>query len=93
MLYALLERHDIRLFVLLPGKEADVVRGQVYIAKASEKREYEALSYTWGNANKTAEISIQNMIINVTQSFALALRNLRSSGTPRTLWIDFICIN
>jgi hypothetical protein len=93
MLYAPLEAHDIRLFVLLPGKEGDVVRGHVYIAKASEKREYEALSYTWGNANKTAEISIQDMTVNVTQSLALALRNLRSPDTPRTLWIDSICIN
>ena len=54
--------------MLLPGKEADVVRGQIYIAKVCEKREYEALSYTWGSANKTTEISIQDMTVSVTQS-------------------------
>jgi uncharacterized protein YfkK (UPF0435 family) len=88
-----LEGHDIRLFVLLPGKISEPIRGQVFIAKVCDNIKYEALSYVWGSVSKTERISVQDMTVSVTQSLALALRNLRLPDAPRILWIDSICIN
>lgn len=93
MLYAPLKSHDTRLFVLLPGKMSEVIRGQVFTAKVCDNIRYEALSYVWGSISKWERIFIQDMTVSVTPSLALALRNLRLPDAPRVLWIDSICIN
>ncbi|KAH7093600.1 heterokaryon incompatibility protein-domain-containing protein [Paraphoma chrysanthemicola] len=60
---------------------------------------FEALSYTWGDLNDTEEIIIQDTFgtgrsgLNVTHNLAAALRRLRYTNRPRTLWVDAVCIN
>lgn len=59
---------------------------------------YEALSYTWGNAEAGKAIQVQSSgsdarIIRVRHNLASALQHLRSATEPRFLWCDFICIN
>jgi hypothetical protein len=54
---------------------------------------YEALSYTWGDPNDKQEIRLQNSPFPVTKNLHAALVHLRLSYSPRTLWIDAICIN
>lgn len=52
---------------------------------------YEALSYVWGNTDDNTSIIVNNTHVSVTKSLETALRHLRDR--PRTLWIDYICIN
>lgn len=63
---------------------------------------YEALSYVWGSEADPAPIamitidadgSTKHNTMLVTQNLATALRHLRLPSSPRTIWIDAICIN
>ncbi|KAF4873556.1 Heterokaryon incompatibility protein 6, OR allele [Colletotrichum siamense] len=57
--------------------------------------EYEALSYTWGDASDPLPITVGSggARIMVTRNCHGALRNLRLQTSDRLLWIDAICIN
>ncbi|CAM1511935.1 Fc.00g094480.m01.CDS01 [Cosmosporella sp. VM-42] len=61
---------------------------------------YEALSYTWGTADspQTAEVVPQadspiSRTLRIQQNLASALKHMRYTDKPRTLWVDAICIN
>ncbi|OTA62910.1 HET-domain-containing protein [Hypoxylon sp. EC38] len=54
---------------------------------------YDALSYTWGNQEKTDEIYIEGRVLGITRNLYIALTRLRSPTDSRCLWIDAICIN
>ncbi|KAI1449094.1 HET-domain-containing protein [Annulohypoxylon stygium] len=56
-------------------------------------RSYDALSYTWGDLQKTNEIIVDEKTLGVTRNLYLALMKLRSPTEPRCLWIDAICID
>lgn len=94
-------QHDdsIRLLVLHPsldGTDADLIRCTIQHAQLSdESLEYEAVSYTWGNAVQQQAIYFQNDTkeLYVGQNCYNALRRLRRVHGDRLLWIDAICIN
>jgi Heterokaryon incompatibility protein (HET) len=54
---------------------------------------FEALSYTWGDPTEKHTISCEGKLIQVTRNLWQALHRLRLPDTPRTFWIDAICIN
>jgi hypothetical protein len=54
---------------------------------------FEALSYVWGTTNDSTIISIDGNFVSITKSLEAALRHLRLRDCPRSLWIDYICIN
>ncbi|KAL9601238.1 MAG: hypothetical protein Q9219_002643 [cf. Caloplaca sp. 3 TL-2023] len=54
---------------------------------------YEALSYTWGDPTIKCLIHVDDKPFAITTSLYIALKYLRKSKRPRTLWIDAICIN
>ncbi|XXH02833.1 hypothetical protein Hte_009220 [Hypoxylon texense] len=54
---------------------------------------YDALSYAWGNMEKTNEITIDGGILSITENLFAALTRLRSPTESRCLWIDAICID
>jgi hypothetical protein len=56
-------------------------------------REFEALSYTWGNGQSFETITINDASVHIGANLETALRYIRSPDTPRTLWIDALCIN
>ncbi|KAH8665950.1 heterokaryon incompatibility protein-domain-containing protein [Tricladium varicosporioides] len=87
---------EIRLLTLLPGRFSSKIRIALDTALCTETEvpEFEALSYTWGSKADLVDIYIgDNRRLAVTQNLAEALRYLRHKKTPRTLWIDAICIN
>jgi hypothetical protein len=61
---------------------------------------YDALSYTWGSPD-TPQVALvgsgsfesSTRIMKIGANLALALRYLRYTRKPRTLWVDAICIN
>ncbi|PVH74162.1 hypothetical protein DL98DRAFT_430035, partial [Cadophora sp. DSE1049] len=61
----------------------------VPLAQASN---YVALSYTWGDANDTLTIYLNNAPVQVTSNLHSALLHMRA-GLTRELWVDAICIN
>jgi hypothetical protein len=54
---------------------------------------YEALSYTWGDADITVPILLHGIPHPVTINLELALRHIRYEDRPRIMWIDALCIN
>lgn len=58
-----------------------------------ERRLYEALSYTWGDATKCRTIECNGKHFGVSQNLFDALINIRLSDKSRTIWIDALCIN
>ena len=52
-----------------------------------------ALSYTWGSDINPGYIHVKGSgLLQVTRNLEEALQHLRFVDTPRTLWIDAICV-
>ena len=83
------------MFVLCPGSDADVVSGRIEHSSWGYKssKPYEALSYVWGDIRDSDTILVDSRTVFVTKSLETALRHLRYPDKPRTLWVDYVCIN
>lgn len=88
-----LNKSSFRIFTLEPGKEGDGLQGSLQTHRLHTSCEYEALSYEWGNKTETRSMKCNNYDFRITQSLDIALRRLRLTNKPRSLWIDQICIN
>lgn len=89
---------EIRLLRLAPASRTnDNLSGRLQHASLSDDPIYEALSYEWGNPDKTHIFSLDNgSIISITESLHQALRDIRHespSQADRVIWADAICIN
>jgi hypothetical protein len=85
----------IRLLALLPydKRRPDIVRCKLSTVRFSEKPEYEALSYTWGESKPAETILLYGEPFAIQENLYNALDNLRpTGGWPRVLWADAICI-
>ncbi|GKT58366.1 heterokaryon incompatibility protein [Colletotrichum tofieldiae] len=65
----------------------------ISITPIATPQPYKALSYTWGQPDKTHSIDIAGAHLGITASLDTALRHLRRKDEPIRLWIDQICIN
>jgi hypothetical protein len=99
----------IRTATILPGKAEDVLVVALVTVPLlkSEPVEYTALSYAWGSAEEhiEAEIRVINnnlpgigqrqigRLMRVGKNLGMALRDLRREESPRTMWIDALCID
>ncbi|KAK4443787.1 heterokaryon incompatibility protein-domain-containing protein [Podospora aff. communis PSN243] len=88
----------IRVVVLQPALQLEdplegTIEEHLLDSEGSPSREYEALSYVWGETHGTQPMTCNDQTILITQNCDLALRHLRLPSTPRTLWIDSICID
>jgi hypothetical protein len=104
-------RDEIRLLELLPDRSVQPPEKgptiQCLLRHASLRdAEYLALSYVWGDATQTSNITVEYewtagggssskevVTIPVTDNLASALAHLRYSKKPLILWVDAICIN
>ncbi|KAH7413588.1 heterokaryon incompatibility protein-domain-containing protein [Phaeosphaeria sp. MPI-PUGE-AT-0046c] len=92
------DRH-IRLLLLEPGDEHAPVQCQLVASTITEAPTYEALSYVWGNPAERMQIYIRAEVEDsyqeywVTMNCYTALRRIRLTERPRTMWIDAICVN
>lgn len=85
------QQGNIRLLRLEPHD--DRVTLSLFSASLEDKPYYEAISYTWGDANKRKEIRCSDQLVTVSENLYDALRHLRCTDRSRTLWVDGICIN
>jgi hypothetical protein len=54
---------------------------------------FEALSYTWGDREPCIPVKLDGELVKITKNLGLALQHLRLDDSPRTLWVDALCIN
>jgi hypothetical protein len=54
---------------------------------------YETISYCWGPPRAPSTIKLNGHLTSVPASSETAIRRMRLSDRPRTLWIDAICID
>ncbi|KAK3329259.1 heterokaryon incompatibility protein-domain-containing protein [Apodospora peruviana] len=89
------ENPHIRLLELLPGKGLDDIRSDLHEVSlfGNDAKEYECLSYCWGDASITTLITCNGVPVPVTVNLAAALTALRKEDQPRLLWVDALCIN
>ena len=90
--------HDsIRLLRLMPNKDATAaIKCELFdysLESGKGTHLYEALSYVWGNPNKTVPIFIGQYRFKVTENLHMALLRLRNHSIERIIWVDAVCIN
>jgi hypothetical protein len=86
---------EIRVLVLHAGPEsAEICCSLVHTSLATEThREYEAVSYCWGDTKDPESITLDDRSFAITQSAGSALRVFRRENEDRVVWLDAICIN
>ena len=90
--------HDsTRLLRLMPNKdETAAIKCQLFdytFEPGKQTHLYEALSYVWGDPNKTVPIFVGEHRFNITENLHKALLHLRNHSIERTVWVDALCIN
>jgi hypothetical protein len=83
----------IRLLVLHPRVPLAEIRCTLFEVSLSNIPSYEAISYTWGDANLRENIWVNGKALNVPKSSYTILSNRSSVWRPHLLWIDAVCIN
>lgn len=87
------ERRQIRLAHILPGRWSENVSCKLTVVSLDDKPSYEALSYAWGDPSDKVPIFLEGLTFPVTKNLHLALRRLRHVGETRHIWVDALCIN
>lgn len=101
-IYSPLADGQMRLVRILPPEDgAGLVACQLFAVDVAPPVEYAALSYVWGDAERTTAIVVNGQKLPVTGNLAAALWHFRQhrivpdgrDGRPLPLWIDALCIN
>ena len=94
-LYSLLQPDDIRILVLLPGSNNDLIQCSLEYAKRGPEGgiPYEALSYMWGPPTPIKAITLDDRPMPIRENLWKGLKSLRDEVIPRRLWVDALCIN
>ena len=88
-----LDKTRTRLLNLQAGREKDDLEIEINISNLSDRPEYEALSYECGTAERLDFVNISRDKLDITHDLHTALKRIRYTSRPRTLWVDAICIN
>ncbi|KAK4506857.1 hypothetical protein PRZ48_000590 [Zasmidium cellare] len=95
--YLPLKEGEIRVLTIQPSEleatDAPLQADLEHVILDSEDRNYEALSYSWGDASVLHPIICGHEILNITTNLRQALLRLRSPTSKRRIWADAICIN
>jgi hypothetical protein len=89
-----LQEGEIRLMTIEPASDiAAAIKCSTHMAALADAPEFEALSYRWGDAGITENVSVNGQPFQATTNLASALRRLRQRGKSHHLWVDAICID
>ena len=86
-------RREIRLVCIAPASHDTPIVCNLIQTSLDDDCQYLALSYVWGDPSRTLPIQLDGQTFHVTENLEAALRHLRLISTPRTFWIDAICID
>ncbi|CAN9181300.1 unnamed protein product [Alternaria alternata] len=84
----LLQSDEIRLLTI--ERNAGLLRLRISPHKFKDELEYDAISYVWGTAEASINVSCNGMDLAVTPTVFEMLQNLNPS---RPCWVDSMCIN
>ncbi|KAF2108757.1 heterokaryon incompatibility protein-domain-containing protein, partial [Lophiotrema nucula] len=85
---------SIRLLTIEPNTDnSSTVSCNLRVAAVQPGLQFEALSYCWGDPKAQEVIFVNGTQLAVTKNLSTALLALRDSETPRTFWVDALCIN
>ncbi len=94
------EAEGIRLIELQPSQDlaAPIQCNLIHINPSVWKTHdifnyYIAISYVWGNPDKSNIIMVDGRYLGVTSNVNSALQDIRNEIYPLFLWIDAVCIN
>jgi len=96
---ALVQPDAIRLLALKPAShrddslEATLIYTTLQECKNDIISQYIALSYVWGDAQKTGQIFLEGCQMSITKNLDSALRDIRDPKRPFRVWTDLLCIN
>ncbi|UPK99291.1 hypothetical protein LCI18_010226 [Fusarium solani-melongenae] len=90
-----LERPAFRLLRLERGTSLPIQCSifEAYLDQADTPIDYEALSYAWGNSEKSEVVIVNKRVLPVTENLYMALQHLRQEHIDRILWVDAVCID
>jgi len=66
---------------------------EIFHSSLDDNPQYEALSYSWGDAELRDAIIVNDHPASVTVNLARALEDIRFDGRTRILWVDALCID
>lgn len=90
----LADPNNIRHITIRPSDDYNTrIECTLFEVDRTSKPEYEALSYVWGAPGSTRNILLNDKLIPIRENLEAALRQLRRRDSPRTMWIDAICID
>lgn len=84
---------EIRIVNLLPGEYGGPIECVLEHIDMDITKDFEALSYCWGEASITKSILLDGRSYPVTTNLFDGVQRLRKLDEPRKLWIDSLCIN
>lgn len=84
---------ESRVLRLLPGGRDDPISALVEKLDVADPAQlYNTLSYTWGDANVTKPITVNDEVFQATINLYDALQHIRLADKPVSIWVDAICI-
>ncbi|KAI0415991.1 heterokaryon incompatibility protein-domain-containing protein [Xylaria grammica] len=84
---------QVRVLELSPGSKDEGIECSLKVYSIKKDGVPEALSYVWGKEISQEQILVDLQPFTVTKNLLEILRGLRHLETPRSIWIDAICIN
>jgi hypothetical protein len=79
---------SFRILELLPGKDGDTVLVVLHPSDLNNHRDYEAISYPWGDTNSRAAFLCDGRRVVATRNLHSNLSHLRLDSESRFLWAD-----
>ncbi|RYP11235.1 hypothetical protein DL764_000191 [Monosporascus ibericus] len=87
------ETQNIRLLRLKKRRPFGEIQCQLVVKDLREGPAYDAISYHWGNGEKSEPIFVDGRVMLVSPTVMGVLYHLSSYKEDRYVWIDSICIN
>ena len=88
-----LQAKEIRLLQIHPGAFSDEILCSLCTTVLTEKPQYDALSYVWGEKHAETPVLVDGTPVRVTENLDAAMRHLRQHDQSLVVWIDALCID
>jgi hypothetical protein len=86
--YEPLGKDEFRILELLPGELKEPISIHLHKGNLKNAREYEAVSYTWGDPKIQTPIICNGRELTCTPNLENALKHFRYAEMSRFLWAD-----
>lgn len=84
---------QVRILELLPGSGNEAIKTRLITCDLSDRPDFEAVSYVWGEQTVKCQISCEGADITITENLHDALLQIRLPRMSRQIWADAVCVN